>query len=248
MNSLVYTILRYAPSLVSGETINLAAIFYCPSTYYREFYTIKNWSRVRSFDDSVSIPMLRDIILDIGDSLDTMLSGPLDLKQFCAAYHNELHFSEAITLDDVDDKQLNEEIEKIKRLYFPMEYSRADRPRQREQKSFLSRILKAKNVSYKRDKDCIGTYNERIHYDYVFGHFGVKFFNLNKEKITTNTVNSVKAWAWNCYHNPKIKTIIFFDSANEESPEIKSLINILKASTDLVFNVHNGFSDLDRVI
>ena len=68
MGELKYSILRYEPSIVSGEKINLGVAFHYfdQQEDYREFYFISKWSRVSAFDDTLNIPLTKAIMLDIG--------------------------------------------------------------------------------------------------------------------------------------------------------------------------------------
>lgn len=251
MGELKYSILRYAPSLISGETINLAAVFnYFSDFDHREFYCIKNWSRVSAFDDSVSIPMLKDIMLDMEEEIGTPLDNPdFSLEQFCSKYHNELYFDTAIKFSDISDAQLSEEIERIKHMYFSFDYKKEERPDSEDQKKFLAMVLKSKNVEYSRNSSQMGLYNEKITYDFIFNEYGVKFFNLNRKKKYGSTLNSAKAWAWNCKNSPNnLKTIILYDTVNENDVEVRAILNIFRASTDFVINVHDGFGNLVSMI
>lgn len=252
MSSLAYSILRYFPSLVSGEVINLAAVFYYydDSDDYREFYRIKNWNRVKAFDDSVDIGLLKDVLLDINDEVGTPLSNPnFNLQKLCGSYHNELRFSDIIELYDVISSNISEEIERIKHIYFSSEFNQNERPRSEEQKKFLSRILRSKQIKFTRNGTRVGRFNETIHYDYVFDGYGVKFFDLNKKKTNGITLNNAKTWAWNSINAPDgLKTVILYDLSEENQDDAQSILSILRSSADYVISLSNGYSGLDSII
>lgn len=246
MSELVYSILRYAPSLVSGEKINLACVFYYPETNYRDFFSITKWGRVAAFDDTISIPMLKILMADMQDEIGSVLTSPsFDLEKFCAQYQSELYFDKSVTLFDISPAQVSDEIEKIKKLYFQFEYEQSERPKPEDQKRFLGRILKAKGMNYQRNAQKTGSYNEPITYDYLIRDVAVVFFNLNLDKIDNKTLNRVKAWAWNCEHsNSKYKILILYDLEKKQREDAIPIINILRDSADGVINIHDGFSDV----
>lgn len=251
MGRLEYSILRYRSSFVSGEAINLAAIFCFHGPSQREFYHISNWNRVSAFDDSVSIPMLKDIMLDMEDEIGTVLSYPeFVLQNYIVKYHSELYFEGIMSLDDVNEFAIDQEIENIKRMYFPSEYTKEERPKYDDQKKFLNRILKAKHVKYERDSKELGLFQEEIRYDYTFNGFGVKFFDLNNKKANGNTLTSVKAWAWNCNNAPEgLKTIILYDLADDEVSAAAPILGILKsAQPHKLINVHEGFNAFEALL
>lgn len=250
MGRLDYSILRYRSSFVSGEAINLAAIFCFQTPPQREFFHIKNWSRVSAFDDSVSIPMLKDVMLDMEDEVGTVISYPeFVLQDYIVKYHSELYFEKMMSLDDVYEFEIDQEIENIKRMYFPSEYKKEERPKYEDQKKFLNRILKAKQVKYERDSKEIGRYQEEIRYDYKFNEFGVKFFNLNDKKANGQTLQSVKAWAWNCNNEPEgLKTIILYDLADDEKNAAAPILGILESAKPYkLINVHEGFNAFEAL-
>lgn len=242
-NLLYYAILKYSPSLVSGENINIAALFYYPDSKYKELYTIRDWKRVAAFDDTLNIPLLKDVLLDIGDDIGTaLMNSEFDINTFCAQYHSELYFSAPECITNITVELLSEQIEEIKRMYFQFEYAQALRPTHGQQKTFLSKILRAKAITYKKDLKVIGKYQDQITYDYVIKDCGVKFMDLNQKKGKGNTLTSAKAWAWNCMNRPKetSKIIILVDYDENES-ELQPVLDILNAVADDVINIHDGF-------
>ena len=114
MGELIYSILRYEPSIVSGEKINLGAIFHYPSTDYREFYSITRWARVSAFDDTLNIPLMKDLMQDIRFEMGTSLSNPqFEINKFCSKYNSELYFDTCIPLTDVSEVNISSQIEYI---------------------------------------------------------------------------------------------------------------------------------------
>ena len=250
MSELKYAIMRYSPSLVSGESINIAGLFFFPETKYREVYTVSNWQRVASFDESLDISALKDILSDMEEEVGTELTNPgFDIVKFCAQYCSELYFDTTITLTGVENKNLSKQIEEVQRMYFQFDFDKEKRPKREEQKQFLSRILKAKEIEYQKDDHQLGSYNETIIYDYTFFCYGVKFFNFDLETIGSQTLNKVKAWAWNCQNSTNGKKIIIIYSASDEKrPDVASALDILKTSAYKMISINDGFGSAIRVL
>ena len=194
--------------------------------------------------------MLKDIMLDMEDEIGTVLNYPeFMLQDYITKYHSELYFEGIMSLDDVHEKEINQEIENIKRMYFPSEYKKEERPKYDDQKKFLNRILKAKHVKYERDSKEFGSFQAEIRYDYTFNGFGVKFFDLNNKKASGQTLQSVKAWSWNCSNAPEgIKTIILYDLADDEVNAAAPILGILKSAQPYrLINVHEGFNAFEAL-
>lgn len=246
MGGLFYSILRYEPSIVSGEIINLGAAFYYPETDYREFYSITKWSRVFAFDDTLNIALMKDLMLDIRDAMGTQLDNPnFNLKKFCAKYNSEIYFDDCMALTDIDADEVSESIEEIKRMYFQFEYDIANRPNNDAQKKFLRRLLISKSIDYVRDSTQLGAYGDTIKYDFTFSTYGIVFINLNGKKIDNKTMNKVRAWAWTAEKTTTgHRLIVLYDLEDETRAEVQPALRILRATVHKAINIHNGFTDI----
>lgn len=250
MGDLFYSILRYEPSIVSGEIINLGAVFYYPDADYREFYSITKWNRVSAFDDTLNIPLMKDLMLDIRDAMGTHLDSPdFNFKKFCAKYNSELYFDECMVFTDVRMEEVSDHIEEIKKMYFQFEYDIANRPNNDAQKKFLRRLLVAKSIDYVRNSPQRGNYGDIITYDYTFGSYGVVFINLNNDKIDNKTMNKVRAWAWNAQNSSTgHRLIVLYDLEDEGRSEAQPALSILRSTAHRIINIHNGFNDVSSML
>lgn len=250
MGNLIYSVLRYGPSIVSGEKINLGAIFYYPSTDYREFYSISRWNRVSAFDDTLNIQLMKDLMQDIRFDMGTSLDNPqFNINKFCSKYNGELYFDARTLLTDVSEVDLSSQIEDIKKIYFQFEYDVAVRPSNDDQKKFLRRLLLSKQIPYVRNSTQTGIYGDSITYDFSFGEYGVVFFNLNSAKIDNKTMNKVKAWAWNAKNSADgLKLLILYDLADESRSEVKPALEIFKSVAHKTINIHAGFGEVSPLL
>lgn len=250
MGKLFYSILRYEPSIVSGEIINLGAAFYYPESGYREFYSITKWNRVSAFDDTLNIPLMKDLMLDIRDAMGTQLDNPdFNLKKFCAKYNSELYFDDCMVFADIHPEEVFNQIEDIKKMYFQFEYDIANRPNNDAQKKFLRRLLVAKSIEYIRDSSQTGAFGDIVKYDYTFGTYGVVFINLNNDKIDNKTMNKVRAWAWTAQNGSTgHRLIVLYDLEDESRAEVQPALSILRSTAHRIINIHNGFNDVSSML
>lgn len=250
MGELQYSIFRYAPSIVSGEKINLAAAFYYPETGYRELFSISRWNRISAFDDTLNISLLKALMADIKDEMGTELDNPhFDLRKFCLQYDSELYFDKCESLVDVSLDALPAQIEEVKRMYFQFEYDLAERPVHEDQKKFLRRLLTSKKVEYTRQPVRTANFGAEIKYDYIFDHYGVIFFDFNVSKIDHKVMNKVKAWVWNALNaTQRIDLVVLYNLENENRPEVKPALEMLKEVAYKMINIHDGFSEVSALI
>lgn len=250
MGELQYSIFRYAPSIVSGEKINLAAAFYYPETGYREFFSVSKWNRVSAFDDTLNIPLLKALMNDIKDEMGTELDNPsFNLRTFCLQYDSEFYFDKCESLVGVLPDELPAQIEEVKKMYFQFEYDSAERPVHEDQKKFLRRLLVSKNVEYTKMPVRAANFGAEIKYDYIFDHYGVVFFDFNVAKIDHKVMNKVKAWVWNALNaTQNIDLLVLYNLENEHRPDVKPALDMLKDVAYKMINIHGGFSDVSLLI
>ena len=249
MGELQYSIFRYAPSLVSGEKINLAAVFYY-ETGYREFFSVSKWNRVLAFDDTLNIPLLKALMKDIKDEVEASLHNPdFNLIHFCQQYDSEFHFDKCESIFIVSEAELSAQIEEIQRMYFQFEFDVKRRPMRKDQRRFLCKLLESKQIKYVKEPKKCGNYDAEIKYDYTFNDFGVVFFDFNGKKIDNKTMNKVKAWAWNAQNSKdNLKLLILYDLADERRTDVRPALEILRSVTNQAINIHDGFSDVLQLI
>lgn len=247
-NCLEYSVLRYTPILVAGEHVNIGVLF--SSDNYQDFHSIKKFNRIKSFDDELDINALKFLILSIKNDLKLSLyneNKKFNIYDFTKYYMNEFHFSKPIKIGFTD---LDKTIDDITKLYLKYDYEKNNRLSEQEQKRLIKQILEYRHKSYKQNKKITGNFGDKITYDIVFNNYGVKFFDF-KNKSINHMINDIKAWAWNCENTPKnLKTIIIYSqdiNGNEEyNANVKICIDILKKSSDSIFDIETGLTLIER--
>ena len=68
-----YAVLRYSPSKIAGEAINLGIIFVSEDEEERAFAHIQKWNRLRHFDDEVNVDLVKLLIEQMKEDVEGTL-------------------------------------------------------------------------------------------------------------------------------------------------------------------------------
>lgn len=239
-NILQYSVLRYSPSIVSGESINLGVLV--TSSDYTEFFYTKRFSRVHEFDDTLDIETVRILLSSIADEVKgdlTTTNTPFDITSFIRYYCKEYCFSPVISVP-YDD--LTKKVSDIRRIYLQFDYEKSQRPTNKEALDFLKTILVSQGQRVSSNKNATGGFHEPVRFDMTFGNYGIKFFRFGSTTELKRIMNDIKAWAWNCEHYALIKPIIVYStdigSDNVEGNALlQTALEILKSATNNVWAI-----------
>lgn len=246
-----YSVLRYSPSMVAGESINLGVLISEVDGEFRKFFYTSKWSRIREFDDELDIEMVKILLNSIEEEVERSLynlNQKFNIDKFVLYYFNEYHFDAPI---DISCEDIDETVDEIVKLYLRFDFDKKHRPSREEEIAFISKILKNKNVKYKRNLGIQGKFDDKIVYDYIFWDYGVKIFHLKKSSIN-KMMNDIKAWAWNCEKNTVIKTMIFYEYDSQDSLEdrkiVEKAVSILEDATSEVYVLEDGIARLNLLL
>lgn len=247
---LKYSVLRYSPSMVAGESINLGVLFSDQTGEFREFNYTMRWNRVKEFDDELDIDMLKIILKSIKDEVRVSIYNykKFNIEKFTSYYSNEYRFDTPIEIFCSD---IYDSVDEITKMYLRYDFEKKQRPSREQEIAFISKIFKSRNIKYTRNAGCAGSFNDKVIYDYFFLDYGVKIFHLKRDSLS-KSMNDIKAWAWNCQKNQNIKTMIFYEydpqGGNDDAGTLQAMINILKDATDEVYILEEGIAQLNRLI
>ena len=239
MGSLQYSVLRYSPSLLSGESINLGILI--STDGYAYFDYTKKMNRIREFDDTLDMGVLRFMLESIKKDVEgdlTTQGKVFDISNYIKFYCKEYHFSPINIITYNND--LEKRIEEIKKIYLRFDYEISQRPSSQEELSFLRSLLIEKGNKVRTRATVSGIHNETVRYDFILGRLGIKYFSLNSEKDLRKIMNDVKAWAWNSEHYGDIRPVIVYhtdisDKRSRQYAELQSIIDIFKTSSQYVY-------------
>lgn len=246
---LKYSVLQYSPSLISGESINLGVLATSEVEPLADFISTKKMKRIKEFDDEIDEEMVKLVLQGIKDEVEVTLENCnkiFDIQEFIQYYCNEYHFTRAIELSYQDfDKMVDE----LKRMYLPQDLAKDQRASHKEELQFMAKILETNHVDFKRNVKEWGNYNDQITYDFRIKNYGIKLFWL-KGKDLRRLTNDVKAWAWNCQYSPAdIQTVIIYnnDADTNKKQEMKTFLEIFKASSDKIYSWTDGMKWLETL-
>lgn len=238
---LKYSVLRYSPSTVAGEKINLGIIFYDTVSGYREFKYSRKFSRLATFDDEIDLIMVKKLLQGIADDVEGNLFtyDKFDIDQYTKYFVSDFSFEKpkAIYYDN-----LEEMVERLHKTYFRFEYDKKERPSKEDDKSIIEKIISADGKQVKRDEYVYGSCNEKIKYDLVTDDLFIKIFDFD-DKNLNKLVNSAKTWAWNASQEEEKKVVIIY-RYNEESSkynkEFRIIMDIFNKSKAYVYGIEEG--------
>lgn len=192
MNSKLYfSILKYIPSIVRMESINVGIAVHSPVQHYSKFFKTKNLNRVKAFDDEYNKDFFKMVmesleyelnygklsnesVLDLRFENDETQFSDISQETFLEDHTsylvNEFRFTSPQYIE-TNEKEIEEDIENLKNMYLYY-----DKPKdKRISRDIVKRLLGKKIRTYKLSsvqkdpiyKDNLGM---EIKYDYKINH------------------------------------------------------------------------------
>lgn len=238
-----YSILRYTPSKISGESINLGIIFDSKIDNYLEFRYTKKFSRLMHFDDEIDMDDVKRIIKSIEEDInDSLFSKNLfDIENYVKYFINNFNFDrpKSIVYDD-----LEEVITSLHKAYFRFEYDKKSRPSVNEDKKLLFRMLSNSGKHAMKDRTVLGAFNDRITYDLITDDYNIKIFDFDNKDLN-RLISSAKAWAWNAKNSSDKDLLILYrynDETRTNNQEFNIIMDILNDSGAQVMDIEKGMA------
>ena len=225
---LKYSVLRYSPSTLSGERINLGILFSEESTGMHSFYYTKNLNRIKSFDDELDKTALKELLIGISKEVEGEWNNTgFDIQKFTKYYINDFKFDriQAITYETIEKI-----ISELQKVYFRFDFEKNDRPSKNDDQKIIANLIKASGKSLRKNQKVVGAFNEDITYDIATDEYYVKIFDF-EDKDLNRCINTAKLWAWNCDHENNKKVFIVYrysDTDPVKSPKFNIIRDIFK--------------------
>ncbi len=241
---LKYSVLRYTPSLLAGESINLGILFSDISSGFHSFYYSSNQSRIRSFDDEIN-PKTLKLLLE-GIKVDVEKEGKeFILDDFIKFYINNYRFD---TPKELNYKKLDETISDLKTVYFRYDIPLSNRPDRTTDQKILANLLTTSGIQIYRNKIIEGKYQERIQYDIATDDYYVKLFDFDQKDLK-RCINSAKVWAYNSDQEKDKKVFVLYRCNNESAQKTKEfqiISSIFNDSKAHFHSIEDGVKILQR--
>lgn len=218
-----YSILRYRPDLLTGESVNIGIAFHNLETDTRDFNLISNFSRLWAFDDELDQDFTTDTIKGIKNE---WLNGSLfndfnSLKTFTRFFVNEFYFSKVEKEVTFDYKRTKEILTKG---FLKRGLAKNERLSKQEELEFVERYFKSNKVDFRKKESLMGILKDPIIFDYYVQsgniNFGIKYITNVPQSV--NTLRSLLFYAQS---NPGINISIMLEKdINESINQIKGLV------------------------
>lgn len=118
-----FAVCRYIPDILRGESINAGIIIHIPEDEWVNFYSTKNISRIRSFDDEVEVSVLKAVLDSLSYQFNPNRTSDLEginsqkfLEQELVYFVNQIQFSEIRVLNS-NEQNLEKDINNIIDMY-----------------------------------------------------------------------------------------------------------------------------------
>lgn len=226
MYEIQYAGLKYYNSCISDECLYVGMLFNNLTSNTRVFKCIRNFRRLQSFDDEISIEFfkeyLRSIKYEVEDNIFNV-EKKFSMKEYVKLFTNELRFSDIRTVE-TEDKDF---IEKTCKVFLRFDYDKSQRLKKEDEKQFVRQLLESKKIKY-TNEPLVGKYKERIAYDLLTEEYGIKFFKFENKELK-RLISNAKTWSFNA---EEVKTerisLFLYDVDITESSQFNAIKDILK--------------------
>lgn len=240
-----YSVLRYSPSRVSGEHINLGIIYDAHEDGFCEFRCIRKFARLASFDDELNIENVKMLLRNIKDDVGgTIFNGNIfNIDEYVKFFINDFCFEKpkAISYDDIE-----EVVESLHKAYFRFEYEKRLRPTAEDDKKLLARIIEDSGKTVNKARVLSGVFDDKITYDLITDDYKIKLFDFDKKDLS-RLIGSAKTWAWNAMKNEGQKVLFIYrhdDQDISQTASFNTILNILSDSGAEVVDIETGMNKL----
>ncbi|MBP3338532.1 MAG: DUF3037 domain-containing protein [Lachnospiraceae bacterium] len=242
---LKYSVLRYSPSAIAGEKINLGIMFYDEASGYREFKYSKKYSRLTAFDDEIDIQMVKHMLKSISDDVNGNIFtyNTFDINAYTKYFINDFFFEEP---KSIKYEKLEEMITRLHKTYFRFEYDKADRPSKDDDRRFIEKIISERGENIKKQNCVYGSCNEKITCDIVTDNKWIKIFDFDNKNLNL-LVNNAKTWAWNAMQDNDNKIVIIYrynEEISKYNKEFNIIMDIFKKAQTKIYNIEEGVNFL----
>lgn len=250
MKKIKYSVLRYFPSKISGESINLGLLCAAEEDAYRRFIHHGNWRRLRSFDDEINLDFIKLLFRQIEEDLEDSLcsyENKFSIEKYIKNYTGDFAFDSVQILPYED---LSDIVHQLEGIYLKFDIEKEKRLTKNEEKKFIENIMDTSGLSFMKRVRVAGEMDDPVVYDYLIDEYGIKILNLDNKDIN-RMFSTVKAWAWNCDHAQGIKPIIIFnyngDETSKQYAQVQTILRILESTSAQIYNLDEGVSFLQSI-
>ncbi len=240
-----YSVLRYSPSRVSGEHINLGILFDAPEDSFYEFRYIRKYTRLATFDDELNIENVKVLLHDIKSDVDgnIFIGNAFNIDEYVKFFINDFCFEKPKA---ISYEKIEEVVASLHKAYFRFEYEKRERPTADDDRKILARIIESSGKTISKRNCLNGEFDDKITYDLITDDYKIKLFDYDNKDLS-RTISNAKTWAWNAMKNKGQKVMFVYrydDPDVSQKASFDTIINILKDSGADVVDMETGMSRL----
>lgn len=245
--TIYFSVCRYIPDILRGESINIGIVVHIPESGLLSFRKTRNFSRIRSFDDEIELDMIKAVLESLEYQFNTNRSSEIPLidsedflKQELQYFVNQIQFSEIRVLISEDNK-FEEDINDLTDMYLYYDKKKSERIDRNRVRSLASKMVTQSNLkNYINRKPEIKNMFKQDTFDFSID------MNDNKTYIKALTFdyknsnkffNEIKSFLYDVNyfqhtHNVKVKVVINNTNRDEQYEQIA--YDILKKEVDVL--------------
>lgn len=245
-----YSVFRYSPSRISGESINLGVLLYDPETDNREFRCTKKYGRISKFDDTLNINDVKLLLNSVKEDAEQNLFNigkKFDINEYTRRFDSNYYFDRIKTLEY--STSFEEVCERIFKTYFRFDFPMSERPSSRDDINLLKDLLSSRcNETVEKDQYITGVCNDRAKYDILTDEYCIKVFNFDGKELS-RVIDNAKVWAWNGNHSNGSRTPIVIYRYNSEKnvdDNFQIIKSIFKEAGIRFYGIEEGMDYLQK--
>lgn len=238
-----YAIIKYIPDIDRDEKINVGIVFHVPSKEFLETKIIKNFNRIKHFDDELDLQYLEIYLKAIKEEFtyslkfierEISINNENLLEDLSINYVNQFIFDiHSINIDN----SIRKTFEDLYKFMLHYDLEKSQRMNENQKKNFIQKILKSNSIDYeilKRNNNLIGRYNENIYADFKINDYYIKILEFN-ERNYKNYMDKIKMWAFNSMElKKKSINLIFVVDDNMKNERTQRYIQILEEYSKII--------------
>ena len=231
---------------VSEECLCVGVLFHNLTTGERTFNGIKNFKRLRAFNDDIDVSFMKAYLAGLKAQVETemfYLNTSFVIENFIKSFVGELKFYKITTCKTEDENF----IENTTKVLLKHDFARNERLSEEDESKVIKNLIKSTGNTYSL-KTLKGTYNDDIKFDFITGKYCVKIFDFKDRETLKRQLASARNWSYIADElnvEGKYEAVFLYTEPNDRnSQEFNSLLGILSQNTKNVMELEKGISFL----
>lgn len=250
--NIYYSVLQYVPSPIRGESLNVGIAFHVPAVKESRFISVKNKSRVSSFDDEWDSDFFDITMQALHEDIDWPTTGELKKQSLNLNYYennlldkdsieylysktsylvNEFKFGNVITLV-TNEEDIESDIKSLEKTYLYYDHPKSQRITTPEARKLLKKSFKGKKDAVYTPK-IQGDFDNKSIIDYKVNDYYIKVTSFDYANNATRA-KELKSSLYDIetvinYHGiKKLKIVVAGENDVDQKKESKNVYSDFK--------------------